>query len=332
MNTVKSSKSSFAFLITSLITAFIAIVLRTVSFIFFFDEDIGYFMSGAVLPIIFNILLFAAAVFFTVFSLLKLRGEPVAYCAPTSSDKAIFILCAILTVALAISDLLSAINGDAMGLLFMLLSAMSALFFIFDLLKFKNVSKIELSILIFIRVTFMLAMSYFDQTVQMNSPDKVLFGLACIFAMLFIVNEMKILVNNTRPAIYYLSSALAILFCASSSVPSIVACCIGKLPMDGLFFEYIILLAIAIYCVDRLLNVIRAAALPKECGVVENEESELTVGTSVDSVEEDVEATETTDTEAVGGTEETVATDAKAEESESDTPSESENTEENKDI
>ncbi len=290
MNTAKTSKRSFAFLLTALITAFVAVVLRTVGFIFFFDGDIGYFTSGAVIPIIFNLLLFAATVFFAILSILKLKGEKVVYCAPNGADKAAFIIAAVASVALSVSDLISAIKGEATGLLLMILSLLSGLYFIYDLLKFKKITKMELSILIFVRVTLLLAVSYFDQTVQMNSPDKVLFGLACLCVMFFTVNEMKILVGSMRPATFYLSSALTIVFCISASVPSIIACCIGKLPFDGLFFEYVMLLAIAVYCVTRLLNVRRAVAASDMCA---NEENCLD-GDSVESTDASSDAAETT--------------------------------------
>ena len=89
----------------------------------------------------------------------------------------------------------------------------------------------------------------------MNAPDKILFGLACISAMLFIANEMKLFADNCRPTVYMFTSACTLLFCATSSVPSIIAYHAGMLPeKNGLYSEYYLLLGLAIYAASRLVT------------------------------------------------------------------------------
>ena len=89
----------------------------------------------------------------------------------------------------------------------------------------------------------------------MNAPDKILFGLACVFGMLFGVSELKLVVGSPRPAIYHISVASTILFGSVASIPSIIAHHAGRLPeQSGAYYEYYFILAMAIYAAIRLFT------------------------------------------------------------------------------
>ena len=256
MNKDKTSKKSFIIFLTATVSAILSVALRCVNFFFFFDTELGYYTKGAALPIVFNILLFASAIFFIVFSFIGSKEDRMVYRAPSLFSKILLFIPAILSATLAVYNLTKAIKGEPECLILMLISAFASLYFISDILKLRVITKIEFNILVIIVLTLMLAFSYFDQKVQMNSPDKLLFGLACISSMLFTVSELKVAVGTARPSVYMLSAASSILFGFSSAIPSIVAFHTKKLPeSNGLYFEYYFILAMAIYATIRLFTV-----------------------------------------------------------------------------
>ena len=272
----KASKKTFIILLTAIVTAVVAVALRTVNFFLFFDSELGYYTTGAILPVVFNALLLATVIFFTLFAILGIGKGTVIYRSPSRLSKALLFIPTMLTVTLAVHDLYLfymssvaeltdiATDGPAKtvtGLLLMLVSAFSGVYFISDLLKPKTATKIELNILTLIRLTVMLGVSYFDQNVQMNAPDKILFGIACVAAMLFTVSELKLIVGTARKWLYTLSAALTLLLCATASIPSIIAYHAGRLPeSNGLYFEYYFLLALAVYAAIRLFTSISSKA------------------------------------------------------------------------
>ena len=124
--------------------------------------------------------------------------------------------------------------------------------------------RLGIGIAVIALLTAALATSYFDQKVQMNAPDKILFGLACAFSMIFTANELKAAVGTKRPFAYELFASLTLLFGATSSIPSIIAYHTGALvipvPVDTDPKSYLILnvakyyfiLAITVYTAIRL--------------------------------------------------------------------------------
>ena len=202
----------------------------------------------------------------------------------------------------------------------MLVSAFSGVYFISDILKPKTATKIELNILTLVRLTAMLAVSYFDQNVQMNAPDKILFGIACVIAMVFTVSELKLIVGSARKVLYTLSAALTVLLCSTASIPSIIAFHAGRLPENnGLYFEYYFLLAMAIYAAIRLVTLIS----PKAGDIAlyssaEKDEAELSPVADGAAVDDTADASEPVsdveeDKEATGGSEPSTKSTADAE-------------------
>ena len=303
----KTSKKTFIILLTAIVTALVAVALRCVNFFLFFDPELGYYTAGAVLPTVFNILLLALVIFFVLFSFIGIGKGTMIYRAPSRLSKVFLFLPALLTVALAVHDLylfyLTTITpaddltkGTVTGLLLMLVSAFSGVYFITDVLKPKTATKIELNVLTIIRLTVMLAVSYFDQQVQMNAPDKLLFGIACVSAMLFTVSELKLIVGTARRTVYTLSAATTVLLCSSASIPSVIAFHAGRLPENnGLYFEYYFLLAMAIYAAIRLFTSISSRAGDKALyASAETTDGEIPV-TEATEVTEAVDVTDGTD-------------------------------------
>ena len=253
MNKDRTSIKSFILLLTAAVSALLSVALRCVNFFFFFDADLGYYTKGAVLPIAFNIFLLASAAFFIVFSFVGAKEDRMVYRAPSGFSKALLFLPVALSVTLAIFNLTKAMKGSPECLILTLISLFASVYFISDTLRLRVVTKVEFNVLVIVVLTVLLAFSYFDQKVQMNAPDKLLFGIACISSMLFAVSELKVAVGTARPSVYLLSAASTVLFGFTSAVPSVIAFHAGRLPeANGMYFEYYFILAMAVYAAIRL--------------------------------------------------------------------------------
>lgn len=258
---LKSLKKSAGFYLTNaLALTALSVILRIINLIFFFDSEIGYYKAGSVLPIISNVILIVGVLFFVVFSFLKFRKVNVSYPNKTSPLVGVTsVIAAFGSVLLLANDLKLAIGGSRVSFLIAALSFMTALYFICAVAKIKHAYLILTGCTVILRLVFMLGSSYFNKLVQMNAPDKVLFGFACVFSMLFIVSEMKLTIGSPRSWIYMASAASAALIGAVSSIPSIIAYHLNLLPENnGLYTEYYLILGISLYALSRFAAVARS--------------------------------------------------------------------------
>ena len=269
MNENTKKRAGVAFLASALSLAVISAILRALNIFFFFDSNLGYYKSGAALPLISNILLGVGAVFFIAFAFIYFKNDDPKYSSPCATQVSVSVISAVTALALAAGDIINAVkdmlNADKdgrLGILTAVLSLMCALYFICALVDIKPIFKALAGIFTIARLTFMLGASYFDQNVQMNAPDKIMFGLACVFSMLFVASELKVFVGTAKMPVYLISAALSTVFSATASIPSIIAVHTNRLPeSNGLYMEYYLLLGIALYAGARLtlsmLNIIK---------------------------------------------------------------------------
>lgn len=74
----------------------------------------------------------------------------------------------------------------------------------------------------------LIALSYFDRSVSMNAPGKLLFNLSMILFMLFMLCELRTLLECPKPRLYLLSGALTMIFSGVTSLPWLIAFAFGK--------------------------------------------------------------------------------------------------------
>lgn len=123
----------------------------------------------------------------------------------------------------------------------------------------------------------LIALSYFDRSVSMNAPGKLLFNLSTILFMLFMLCELRTLLECPKPRLYLLSGILTMVFSAVSSLPWLIALAAGKLtgPLYPTYLIYnLFTLGAFAYTAVRLWVFISARALaermaenapPEEC-------------------------------------------------------------------
>ncbi len=296
----KSRKALVIYGITALCVCFLCVLLRFISTVFFFDYRIGYYISGAPLPIIANILPIVAAVCaLAIYAIPALR---LSVNTPTDT-KSVNIgswIAALGFVLFSVIYLISLANYlEIYGKLPIsyIVGALASLsgcaFFILKALGHSSkLSYVLCGILTVIWFVLALIESYFDTFVQMNSPIKLVFQFACLGAMLLIVSEMRMGVDNTRSRMHLLSATLAAILLPMSSVPSIICYYMGKMPATYtlLYYDAVCVLMSAFAIIRVVQLCFFAPAEPAEALISEDFAQEVT--SEEKAVSEDTEVEE----------------------------------------
>ncbi|MBQ9783412.1 MAG: hypothetical protein IJW44_02720 [Clostridia bacterium] len=268
MNNTTNKPRKFALLYTviGLLCAVIAIALRTVNFFFFFDAEIGYHQANALLPILANVQLALAVVFFAVAAFLWFRKTNIGY--PKELSAAIRI--AALPAAAgflfrAIFVYLNRAEGDKLALLSLLTGIAGAGYFLLLAFNQKQESfRILSGFCAIVHLILTLASSYFNIFIQMNAPDKLMLQLGCLGGMLFLINELRAWISRPRPALYMFSTTCAALLLGVASIPSIVAYHAGILTDRVMMAGYYLLLGLFLYVTVRLIVLSLRPEAPEE--------------------------------------------------------------------
>ena len=230
----------------------LSVILRILCLFLFFDSDIGYDRSDALLPVLSYVWIAIGMFFLAGTALLRFHKNKLIRPVLDSNTLPLRITAGIAAVglfALAVSDIVK--NGNIwMGLM----GLGACLYF---LMQVSGTATLGLRVLtglfVIARLLAMLASTYLDIMVPMNAPDKVLLLLACAAAMLFLICEIRVSVSGVRPALYSFSLSAAILLTGTASLPSIIASLTDSLSGSTPTIYYYVLLTFCIYAIARLL-------------------------------------------------------------------------------
>lgn len=261
------------FSLVAIVLTVIATAGRLFSLLFFYDR-IGYYQSGALLPIASNILFALSLVFFGVAAIFLLKPKQ-AIAAPTGAARYVALAPALAAAAHAMISALSLAKEslDVLKAISLLLSVIAAVFFASIALSERPSLLTALSgvgCIAWIALEWL--SSYRDFTVPMNSPDKLFFHFGCIGAALLIVAELRALFVVSKPRFYYFSLFTAILTLAVSSIPSLIGMACGVFASYSLALEDLFLLSLLVYATVRLC----ALALAKNSADVQVTDSSPT--------------------------------------------------------
>ena len=253
-----SDKSrALVFSLVALALSGLAAAGRLFSLLFFYDR-IGYYQSGAFLPIASNILFAASVVFFGVAAIFLIKPSKVI-ATPTGSIRYVSLVPALALAVYVVSSLGRIVTPepDTISTISIILAIIGAVFF--ASLAFCCQPSV-ITVLTGIGAIFWLAIawlrSYRDFTIPMNSPDKLFFHLGCLGATLFIFSEIRAMYGIPRPRFYYFSIYTAILTLAVSSIPSLIGNACNTFASYSLQFEDIFFLSLFFYAVVRLLTIV----------------------------------------------------------------------------
>ena len=239
----------------------VALVLRIVSLFAFYDS-LGYYQSGAFVPIIANIITAVSIVLFFIAAILCIKSDE-KIDAPQKGARYAAILpfgTLVFFVWQSIIELTkntgeSAAQSNLIPII-TIIGALAAIAFFF-LIFFTNKQKIAtvycgLGALIFVFFSWMSA--YFDFSSPINSTQRILFYVACTGAMLFIFNEMCAIYGSVKPKFYYFSLFASIFTLSSSAIPALIGFAANKFSVYFTLKEDIFFTALFIYAIVRLVT------------------------------------------------------------------------------
>lgn len=254
--------------ITAVAVAVVSAALRLLSMIFFYDTNIGYYKSGAVLPIIAQVLpavaVLVALVFIAVPSLrptpmrpdncYKTRSFAIFPAAGFSGYTVVYLIKFVEYLKLLNVIIIKNIFWDII-IAIALVGASAFFWLIFLDKKVGSTLYAAAGLCVIISAVYFLAGSYFDILVQMNSPNKVIFQFALLAEMLLTVNEMRMGQPETKPVFHLFTATAAVIYMLTSSLPSIICYFIGRMPLNySLLYEDSILLMFAVFAFARLFG------------------------------------------------------------------------------
>lgn len=259
-----------------------AAVLRTVAFLTAYDGLIGYFSAGtSAVTVMYRILAAVAILATTVCARLIPTDQTAALRLPTGVDPlAILPLSALLLTAFY--TLYSVYNATAISnILWMICSVttlIGAVFFLLRLLGRGSRTGLALTgLCILPAMILIIALTYGDATVTMNSPVKLAVQFAALGIMLAVVTELRFLSGIPAPRLAIVSLATATFLCLGGALPCLIARLAGSIPADrpegqGLYLTF--LLAATLYGLYAAAQLYRLCFRPQEPGPEPEPESE----------------------------------------------------------
>lgn len=265
-NTVKN----MIYLIAVLAAAVLSAILRTAAIFVGYDADIGYFARGKALPVISNlvcVLAVAAAVAFPFFADRSGKGIHLSAHRRTAPEYfatayAAFVMLGAFgyeiyrciadrTVAQlferaaeqAASNAYTARGLRVQGILIIIGIVASAISAIYFFLRIDDTNSREWHVLLGfapgLRGIAGLAEIYFDMTVEMNSPNKLILQAALISAMFYFVYELRMILGGkkARPRAYVASGLAAVVLTLTASVSVIAGYFSGRISNAYFFTE-----------------------------------------------------------------------------------------------
>ena len=256
INNINILKPSLFIVLTLILTA-AGIALRTLNIIFFFDYDIGYYQSDAVLPLIMNIFFVVSVSFFAAASIFLTR-IPESFSGHEKNPFTIVAssVCILTFLALAVNSLLFYMKLPMhITAVYAIISIISSLYFISNILNFGGQYRALLTIPVIVNFVFILAISYFDVTVQMNSPEKILLHITALASIFLFISEARCIFEPIRKKSYLFWLCAALFFSGVYSVPSLI-CFISDGVTERNFISFIIIFfAIFVYLLTRAVTV-----------------------------------------------------------------------------
>ena len=227
--------------------AVVALLSQTFSVLLFYEAQSNYFQKGVFLPtiaVIFFLISIAAGTLSAYLSrpvgdsISKLRFIPLFPSIGFAVSGMELFIKATSTLEIACSIFLIA----------------SAIYSVLAFLTPKNLSELTiwLGFAPVLSFTLLTAHYYFDFTVEMNAPLKLMLQCGLLCAMLFYTGELRILLNRPAPRLYRMLCAWTVTAASFASVPAITAFLTGKTDRIEFLLVGILLSGVAASALLRL--------------------------------------------------------------------------------
>ncbi len=240
----------------------IAVALRTFCLAFFYDylsEGVGYYTNSA-LPKILYAVCVLSVIFFAVVAFISKKG---LVCFDSKEENAPLKIVSACVMFGFLSFFVGMINSTefvnvsvVLDLLIKISSLMAIIYFAMNIFGSESVrpAQVVLGFGIIVWLVSILAITYFNIYVPMNSPDKTHLHLALISLMLFLVCEFRRFLVKINKPIYIFSLFAAVFFSGLETVPSIIKYfALGMADYDYLNYDIVILM-LFLYTAVRLVS------------------------------------------------------------------------------
>ena len=249
-------------LVTFALTVLVC-ALRTLCLAFNYDslgENVGYYESSAALPVLFQVLaLLSVLVFASVIFTMK-NDDP---CSNGKEDNlALKIVSAAVACELAAVFVISFVSepliiaNPIFDTLIKISSLISIAYFVMNIIG-RRVNSTVQSIFGFALIVWgvcVIAVTYFDIFIPLNSPDKIILHLAVLALMLFFIAEFRCLVDEMKKKLYVFSLCTAVFFSGVAAVPSLIKWfALGMNDYSYLYYDAIVFV-LFLYSAVRLVS------------------------------------------------------------------------------
>jgi hypothetical protein len=267
--------------ICTLALATVCIIARTLCSLLAFDTVSGYYQNGIAtfLSLYLPLLCIAAVALFCFIPALRVSQNATSYPAILKYISVLPALSFALYLVISVIETLNMTEvSEALTvthILGLIASLLGALFFAMIAFSGKPSGPLFLvsGIGTIVWAVVSLADSYFDISVQINSPLKVMHELAFLALMLFVLSEVRAVFDENRRQLQLFSVATAVLILGPCSISSIVFTITNTQSFsDTLLYSDITLLAVFIFAVARLVQLCFQRKAQTECECTESED------------------------------------------------------------
>ena len=231
--------------LSSVGAAGIAMVLQTVAFLFNMSENSNYYEIGAAFPIAATALAILAAIigtFDAFFSARQVSDKQKERSLATIPCGCGFIIAGVFTTGIG-----------TIGMILLVLSAIYCLLSSFTPAQYKFLSA-GLGLVTIPAFIYLTGCLYFDNTIEMNAPAKLLLQIAFLSSMLFFTGELRYQMGIPAPRVYRMVCAWTIASGAVASLPVILAYLFGTITRTDYLTGAILLLGVTATAIIRLFS------------------------------------------------------------------------------
>ncbi len=235
-----------------------AIVLRTIATVNYFNYEYGYFTSSA-LPAIANALI-ASAFFFFLIYIISTRAR--VSLIPNFSSSANYIPSSAVSASLVfmIIHLMKVfINEDSsiskwLALVTLIFAALSIVYFALNTIFIRTVSirRANFGLCAIVFFGLYLAYLYFDKSMPINAPVKIVDQIAYVFASVFFLYEIRLSLGREKWRSYMLFAFGTAVFSAYSAIPALITYFVNGEVISNSIYESILTLSVFLFAVFKL--------------------------------------------------------------------------------
>ena len=259
------TKRTYLFYLLSIPTvAFVTVILRTVALLRDYDVATGYFRSPA-LPVTTVAILVAATVILALFTheLRELFVFSIDYKDLPTLFSGLFLAAALLffaifNITVAKGESILAIGVAALASLAALIGASAFAVRAFDGRAQSAIAAMLILPLAFLGVLVALYL-YFENTMRINEPNKVLTQYVLAMVSFFFLGEARIALGRAKWALHTCITALTALSASTVALPDLIYhAARGESVLGNTMLDFV-LLAVALYAMARLFSAFASA-------------------------------------------------------------------------